>query len=144
GPGLSGTPGVPPPPPPPPPLPGGAVPPPPPPPPPPPLPGGIPPPPPPPLPGGAVPPAPPLFGGPPPPPPLGGIPPPPGVPASLPFGMKQKKLYKPEVSMKRINWSKIEPQEISENCFWLKVKEDKFENPDLFAKLALTFATQMK
>ncbi|XP_063559173.1 protein diaphanous homolog 2 isoform X4 [Gorilla gorilla gorilla] len=125
-------PGVgPPPPPPAPPLPGGALPPP-----PPPLPGmmGIPPPPPPPL----------LFGGPPPPPPLGGVPPPPGISLNLPYGMKQKKMYKPEVSMKRINWSKIEPTELSENCFWLKVKEDKFENPDLFAKLALNFATQIK
>ncbi|CAM4601754.1 unnamed protein product, partial [Lepidochelys olivacea] len=122
--------------------------PPPPPPPPPPLPGGIPPPPPPPppppLPGGSVPPPPPLFGGPPLPPPLGGIPPPPGAPASLPYGMKEKKKYKLEVSMKRINWSKVEPQDILENCFWLKVREDKFENPDLFAKLALTFGTQMK
>ncbi|XP_036161224.1 protein diaphanous homolog 2 isoform X6 [Myotis myotis] len=134
--GASGIPG----PPPPPPLPGGG----PPPPPPPPLPIGVPPPPPPPLPGGIPPPPPPLFGGPPPPPPLGGIPPPPGAPIDLPYGMKQKKIYKPEVSMKRINWSKIEPKELSENCFWLKVKEDKFENPDLFAKLALNFATQMK
>ncbi|XP_038271076.1 protein diaphanous homolog 2 isoform X3 [Dermochelys coriacea] len=117
-----------------------------PPPPPPPLPGGIPPPPPPPppLPGGSVPPPPPLFGGPPLPPPLGGIPPPLGAPASLPYGMKEKKKYQPEVSMKRINWSKIEHQDILENCFWLKVREDKFENPDLFAKLALTFGTQMK
>ncbi|XP_074864164.1 protein diaphanous homolog 2 isoform X4 [Carettochelys insculpta] len=121
--------------------------PPPPPPPPPPLPGcGVPPPPPPPppLPGGSVPPPPPLFGGPPLPPPLGGLPPPPGAPASLPYGMKEKKKYKPEVSMKRINWSKVEPQDIVENCFWLKVIEDKFENLDLFAKLALTFGTQMK
>uniref|UniRef100_A0A674JMU1 Diaphanous related formin 2 n=1 Tax=Terrapene triunguis TaxID=2587831 RepID=A0A674JMU1_9SAUR len=117
-----------------------------PPPPPPPLPGGIPPPPPPPppLPGGGVPPPPPPFGGPPLPPPLGGIPPPPGAPASLPYGMKEKKKYKPEVSMKRINWSKVEPQDILENCFWLKVREDKFENPDLFAKLVRTFGTQMK
>uniref|UniRef100_A0A8C3HLV3 Diaphanous related formin 2 n=1 Tax=Chrysemys picta bellii TaxID=8478 RepID=A0A8C3HLV3_CHRPI len=119
-----------------------------PPPPPPPLPGGIlpppPPPPPPPLPGGGVPPPPPLFGGPPLPPPLGGIPPPPGAPASLPYGMKEKKKYKPEVSMKRINWSKVEPQDILENCFWLKVREDKFENPELFAKLVRTFGTQMK
>ncbi|XP_053772867.1 protein diaphanous homolog 2 isoform X3 [Desmodus rotundus] len=138
--GVSGIPG----PPPPPPLPGGG------PPPPPPLPapslpaGG--PPPPPPLPGiaGGIPPPPPLFGGPPPPPPLGGVPPPPGVPIDLPYGMKQKKIYKPEVPMKRINWLKIEPRELSENCFWLKVKEDKFENPDLFAKLALNFATQIK
>ncbi|XP_060126190.1 protein diaphanous homolog 2 isoform X3 [Zootoca vivipara] len=130
--------GVPPPPPPPPPLPGGSISAaPPPPPPPPPLPGGIPPPPPP-LPGGSIPPPPPpMFGGPPPPPPpFGGIP--------LPFGMKQKKKYNPEVSMKRINWAKVEPQEITENCFWIKAKEEKFENPDLFAKLALTFATHMK
>nr|XP_023394651.1 protein diaphanous homolog 2 isoform X1 [Loxodonta africana] len=133
-------------PPPPPPLPS-TGPPPPPPPPPPPLPGGNPPlPPPPPLSTGmsGIPPPPPLCAGPPLPPPLGGIPPPPGAPLDLPFGMKQKKLYKPEVSMKRINWSKIEPRELSENCVWLKVKEDKFENPDLFAKLALNFATQMK
>ncbi|XP_060231346.1 protein diaphanous homolog 2 isoform X8 [Meriones unguiculatus] len=136
-------------PPPPPPLPGaGPCPPPPPPPPPPPLPGVVPPPPPPPLLGmpgiPAPPPAPPLFGGPPPPPLSGGIFPPLPVPSELPYGMKQKKVYKPEVSMKRINWSKIEPNELSENCVWLKVKEEKFENPDLFAKLALTFASQRK
>ncbi|XP_062939122.1 protein diaphanous homolog 2 isoform X1 [Cynocephalus volans] len=133
--GSSGIPG-PPPPAPVPPLPGGT--PPPPPPPPPPLPGMIgisaPPPPPP----------PPLFGGPLPPLLLAGVPPPPGAPLDLPYGMKQKKIYKPEISMKRINWSKIEPKELSENCFWLKVKEEKFENPDLFAKLALNFATQIK
>ncbi|XP_074962790.1 protein diaphanous homolog 2 isoform X6 [Phalacrocorax aristotelis] len=139
--------------PPPPPLPGGAIPPPPPPlpggaipPPPPPLPGGAAPPPPPPLPGGgAPPPPPPLFGGPPMPPAFGGVPfaPFPVIPA-LPHGMKEKKKYKLEVTMKRINWSKIEPQEIAENSFWVKADEEKFENPELFAKLALTFGTQMK
>ncbi|NXV38861.1 DIAP2 protein, partial [Rissa tridactyla] len=132
---------APPPPPPPPPLPGGAAPPP-----PPPLPGGAGPPPPPPLPGGAAPPPPPPpFGGPPMPPPLGGVPfaPFPVIPA-LPHGMKEKKKYKLEVTMKRINWSKIEPQEIAENSFWVKAEEDKFENPELFAKLAVTFGTQMK
>ncbi|XP_072732718.1 protein diaphanous homolog 2 isoform X4 [Ciconia boyciana] len=132
---------APPPPPPPPPLPGGAVPPP-----PPPLPGGAVPPPPPPLPGGAAPPPPPPpFGGPPMPPALGGVPfaPFPVIPA-LPHGMKEKKKYKLEVAMKRINWSKVEPQEIAENSFWVKAEEDKFENPELFAKLALTFGTQMK
>ncbi|KAF4802186.1 diaphanous related formin 2 [Turdus rufiventris] len=114
------------------------------PPPPPPLPGQPGPPPPPPLPGGAIPPPPPL-GGPPMPPPLGGVPfaPFPVIPA-LPHGMKEKKKYKLEVSMKRINWSKIEPQEIGENSFWVKAEEGKFEDPELFAKLALTFGTQMK
>ncbi|GAB0194864.1 protein diaphanous 2 [Grus japonensis] len=138
--------------PPPPPLPGGAGPPPPPPlpggagpPPPPPLPGGAGPPPPPPLPGGAGPPPPPPFGGPPMPPALGGVPfAPYMVIPALPHGMKEKKKYKLEVTMKRINWSKIEPQEIAENSFWVKAEEDKFENPELFAKLALTFGTQMK
>ncbi|XP_032330581.1 protein diaphanous homolog 2 [Camelus ferus] len=138
--GISGSSGIPGPPPPPP-LPGGGSPSPSPPP-PPPLPGVGPPPPPPP-PSSRVPPPPPLIGGPIPPPPFG-APPLLGTALDLPYGMKQKKIYKPEVSMKRINWSKIEPKELSENCFWLKVKEDKFENPDLFAKLALNFATHMK
>lgn len=143
---LPGGAGVPPPPPPPPPPPGGV---PPPPPPPPPVPGhaGIPPPPPPPPPGGGPPPPPPPpgFG---PPPPFGGPPgppPPPGFPVvKLPYGLEPKKTYKPETVMKRVNWTKIVPQEMAENCFWIKVKEEKFENPDLFAQLSLCFSSQSK
>ncbi|XP_012501239.1 PREDICTED: protein diaphanous homolog 1 [Propithecus coquereli] len=139
--------------PPPPPLPGNAgIPP------PPPLPGstGIPPPPPP-LPGGpGMPPLPPpLPGGPgiPPPPPFPGgpgIPPPPlfgfGVPAApvLPFGLTPKKLYKPEVQLRRPNWSKFVAEDLSQDCFWTKVKEDRFENNELFAKLTHTFSAQTK
>ncbi|XP_059833295.1 protein diaphanous homolog 2 isoform X2 [Hypanus sabinus] len=144
----------PPPPPPPPPIPGELAPPP-----PPPLPGGIPPPPPPPLPGGAPPPPPPppLPGGPgippPPPPPFGKLPAPPSfgsgpnyshATAALPYGLQPKKQYKPEAAMRRANWSKIGPQEMSETCFWLKVKEEKFESPDLFSKLMFSFAKQVK
>uniref|UniRef100_A0A8C4FEA2 Diaphanous-related formin 2 n=1 Tax=Dicentrarchus labrax TaxID=13489 RepID=A0A8C4FEA2_DICLA len=125
--------GCPPPPPPPPPLPGhAAIPPPPPP------PGGGPPPPPPP-PGCGPPPPPPFFGGP------GGPPPPPALPViKLPYGLEPKKTYKPETVMKRVNWTKIVPQEMAENCFWIKVKEEKFENPDLFAQLSLYFSSQSK
>ncbi|KAB0359633.1 hypothetical protein FD754_003789 [Muntiacus muntjak] len=150
--------------PPPPPLPGSvSIPPPP----PPPLPGGVGiPPPPPPLPGGPgiPPPPPPLPGGPgvpPPPPPFpGGIPPPPpfpggpgippplpfGVPAApvLPFGLTPKKLYKPEVQLRRPNWSKFVAEDLSQDCFWTKVKEDRFENSELFAKLTSTFSAQTK
>ncbi|XP_007519043.1 protein diaphanous homolog 1 isoform X2 [Erinaceus europaeus] len=147
--------------PPPPPLPGGSAIPPPPPlpggssiPPPPPLPGmpGMPPPPPP-LPGGpGIPPPPPFPGGPgiPPPPPGMGMPPPPpfgfGVPAApvLPFGLAPKKLYKPEVQLRRPNWSKFVAEDLSQNCFWTKVKEDRFENNELFAKLTHTFSAQTK
>uniref|UniRef100_A0A8C1UYH2 Diaphanous related formin 1 n=1 Tax=Cyprinus carpio TaxID=7962 RepID=A0A8C1UYH2_CYPCA len=145
-----------PPPPPPPPLPGAASMPPP----PPPLPGapGMPPPPPP-LPGapGMPPPPPPppgMAGMPPPPPPMGGPgmpPPPPGgfggwappVP-QLPFGLQPKKDYKPEVQLKRANWSKIAAEDLFEGSFWVKAKEDRFENKELFAKLTLTFSTQTK
>ncbi|XP_023390619.1 protein diaphanous homolog 1 isoform X3 [Pteropus vampyrus] len=148
--------------PPPPPLPGGtAIPPPPPlpggagiPPPPPPLPGGPGmPPPPPPLPGGAgIPPPPPFPGGPgiPPPPPGMGMPPPPpfgfGAPAApvLPYGLAPKKLYKPEVQLRRPNWSKFVAEDLSQDCFWTKVKEDRFENNELFAKLTHAFSAQTK
>ncbi|KAG8506986.1 Protein diaphanous-1, partial [Galemys pyrenaicus] len=152
------------PPPPPPPLPGAEVIPPPPPlpgctvipapPPPPPLPGGPGMPPlPPPLPGSSgIPPPPPLFGGPgiPPPPPGMGMPPPPplgfgvSVAPVLPFGLAPKKVYKPEVQLRRPNWSKFVAEDLSQDCFWTKVKEDRFENNDLFAKLTLTFSSQTK
>uniref|UniRef100_A0A452SWQ3 Protein diaphanous homolog 1 n=1 Tax=Ursus americanus TaxID=9643 RepID=A0A452SWQ3_URSAM len=124
------------------------------PPPPPPLPGGAGmPPPPPPLPGGpGIPPPPPFPGGPgiPPPPPGMGMPPPPpfgfGAPAApvLPFGLTPKKLYKPEVQLRRPNWSKFVAEDLSQDCFWTKVKEDRFENNELFARLTLTFSAQTK
>ncbi|KAI4899906.1 hypothetical protein NFI96_019484 [Prochilodus magdalenae] len=157
-----------PPPPPPPPLPGQAgMPPPPPPPPfpgmpgpppPPPLPGqgGMMPPPPPPLPGGpgVPPPPPPPPGAPgmPPPPPMPGMPPPPpgGFAAwappvpQLPFGLEPKKEYKPEVQLKRANWSKIGPEDLSEDSFWIKAKEARYESNELFSRLTLAFSSQTK
>ncbi|NXA51746.1 DIAP1 protein, partial [Nothocercus julius] len=140
--------------PPPPPLPGapsGSIPP------PPPLPGapsgGIPVPPP--LPGmaGGIPPPPPPPGGPgiPPPPPGMGAPPLPpafgwgpcAVPV-LPYGLAPKKAYKPDVQLRRANWSKIVAEDLSQDCFWTKAKEDRFESEDLFAKLMVTFSAQTK
>ncbi|MGH0116363.1 UNVERIFIED_CONTAM: hypothetical protein FKN15_035667 [Acipenser sinensis] len=38
----------------------------------------------------------------------------------------------------------IAPEELSETSFWTKVKEDKFENNELFAKLTLAFSAQTK
>uniref|UniRef100_A0A8C8BGW0 Diaphanous related formin 3 n=1 Tax=Otus sunia TaxID=257818 RepID=A0A8C8BGW0_9STRI len=121
---------------------------------------GLLPPPPPPLPSnGAIPPPPPPppplpllnglgiprgFGGAPPPPPLPGLPGAQWSPPSctLPFGMKPKKEFRPEVTMKRLNWSKIRPQEMTESCFWVKAEEDKYENADMLCKLELTFCCQ--
>uniref|UniRef100_A0A8C5RBN7 Diaphanous related formin 1 n=1 Tax=Laticauda laticaudata TaxID=8630 RepID=A0A8C5RBN7_LATLA len=93
------------------------------PPPPPPLPGipGLPPPPPP-LPGMSGPPLPLQFGIP--------MPPPPPTLSVLPhqYGV----IYTPIF---------ITVQELSEGCFWMKAKEDRYESDDLFAKLTFCFST---
>uniref|UniRef100_A0A671MZC0 Protein diaphanous homolog 2-like n=1 Tax=Sinocyclocheilus anshuiensis TaxID=1608454 RepID=A0A671MZC0_9TELE len=38
----------------------------------------------------------------------------------------------------------IVPQEMAENCFWLKVKEERFENPDMFSQLSLSFSSKSR
>uniref|UniRef100_A0A7N8XV38 Diaphanous-related formin 3 n=1 Tax=Mastacembelus armatus TaxID=205130 RepID=A0A7N8XV38_9TELE len=100
-----------------------------------------PPPPPPPLPGCPAPPPPPGL-----PPPFGAPPPPPlgfgGALGStphhaLPYGLRPKKEFKPETSMKRLNWSKIHPQEMSEGCFWVEFYLHLIEMP--FSSLQLKF-----
>ncbi|KAF7654349.1 hypothetical protein LDENG_00070900, partial [Lucifuga dentata] len=106
-----------------------------------------PPPPPPPLPGCPAPPPPPgmppPFGAPPPPPPpgFGGLL---GSPIHyvLPYGLRPKNEFKLETSMKRLNWSKIRPQEMSEGCFWVVADEDRYAKPELLSRIALTFGSQ--
>uniref|UniRef100_A0A7N6BQI0 Diaphanous-related formin 3 n=1 Tax=Anabas testudineus TaxID=64144 RepID=A0A7N6BQI0_ANATE len=100
------------------------------------------------------PPAPPLPGCPAPPPPPGvpppfGAPPPPppgfggalGSPPhqALPYGLRPKKEFKLETAVKRFNWSKIRPQEMSESCFWVLADEDQYAKPELLTRVALTF-----
>ncbi|XP_008273742.1 protein diaphanous homolog 3 [Stegastes partitus] len=106
-----------------------------------------PPPPPPPLPGcPAAPPPPPgmppPFGAPPPPPPGfgGGL----GSPThrALPYGLRPKKEFKPQTSIKRLNWSKIRPQEMSEGCFWVLADENQYAKPELLNRVAFTFGSQ--
>ncbi|XP_075934011.1 protein diaphanous homolog 3-like [Anarhichas minor] len=111
-----------------------------------PAPGMPPPPPPPPLPGCPAPPPPPGL-----PPPFGAPPPPPlgfggnlGSPThhALPYGLRPKKDFKPETAMKRLNWSKIRPQEMSESCFWVRADENQYAKPGLLGRVALTFGSQ--
>ncbi|KAL6112914.1 diaph3 [Pungitius sinensis] len=110
------------------------------------MPSHPPPPPPPPLPGCPAPPPPP--GGP---PPFGAPPPPPlglggflGSPTqhALPYGLRPKKDFKPETAMKRLNWSKIRPQEMSEGCFWVQADENQYAKPELLGRVAVTFGSQ--
>ncbi|XP_068173739.1 protein diaphanous homolog 3-like [Antennarius striatus] len=109
-------------------------------------PGLLPQPPPSPLPGYPAPPPPPGV------PPLFGAPPPPplgylsalGSPTQhvLPYGLKPKKDFKHDTSMKRLNWSKIRPQEMSKGCFWVLADEDQYAKPELLSRVALTFCSQ--
>nr|CAB3237999.1 protein diaphanous homolog 2-like [Phallusia mammillata] len=83
---------------------------------------------------------------------MGGVPPPPGGPPpppmfapsapkgpTLPAGMTAKKTFKPETTMKRLNWQQLKPTVIKEESFWAKAQEDKFESSDLFTRLMATF-----
>lgn len=53
--------------------------------------------------------------------------------------MAEKKKYKPETIMKRLNWNKLANPRIKEKSFWVKIKEERFENQDLFARLMASF-----
>ena len=104
------------------------------------LPGRIPPPPsppggvPPPLPSGVLPPPTPPCG-------IPGVPPLPAFagPPPLPGGMKRKKLFTPEIPMKRLHWSQLKAQVINEDSFWVKAKDEKFESQNLFTRLMAAF-----
>ncbi|CAB3371123.1 Hypothetical predicted protein [Cloeon dipterum] len=128
-------------------------------PPPPPMPGAPPPPPPPgamgppppPMPGmGPRPPPMPGMGGPPmpPPPPGMGPPPPPGMlglpkaPDVLPYGLKPKRKWNVGGPLKRANWKAIVPQKMSENSFWIQVREEQLASPDILEGLAMKFSTK--
>ncbi|XP_038630931.1 protein diaphanous homolog 2 isoform X4 [Scyliorhinus canicula] len=56
---------------------------------------------------------------------------------------KDEKIKELETKLHQLE-VEIGPQEMTETCFWIKAKEEKFESPDLFAKLMLSFATQTK
>lgn len=48
------------------------------------------------------------------------------------------------MTLKRANWSKISPEDLSENSLWTKAQEERFELEELFAKLTMTFSSQTK
>lgn len=48
------------------------------------------------------------------------------------------------MQLRRPNWSKFVAEDLNQDCFWTKVKEDRFENNELFAKLTHTFSAQTK
>jgi hypothetical protein len=56
--------------------------------------------------------------------------------------MKEKKKYKIEQPLKRVNWNKIQTQRLKENSFWVKANEEKFANEDFFKILVENFSTK--
>lgn len=64
------------------------------------------------------------------------LPPPPPPPRPL----EPVKSKPNDSTMKKVNWSKIIPQTLPENCFW--TKHQNYEVPDLFDGLAKNFSLQ--
>jgi hypothetical protein len=56
--------------------------------------------------------------------------------------MKEKKKYKVDQPLKRINWSKVQTQRLKENSFWVKANEEKFATDDLCQILIQNFSTK--
>ncbi|OUC46108.1 hypothetical protein D917_01663 [Trichinella nativa] len=123
--------------PPPPPLPGSTIPPPPPPPPPPPMPNGfsaaIPPPPPFPVPNAPTAPPPPLF--------FGKKAAAPVAAKTLPLFLKEKKPYRTEGTLRKINWKAVDPSQMMESSFWAKTEEERFKSKTFFHHLEEHFST---
>jgi len=96
------------------------------------------PPPPPPPPGMLAPP--PVNGGPPPPPPPGGKPPPVDIFTQL--GLKKKKKWQVEGSIKRTNWKPIPVASLTEKAFWVKVDEERLVSQELIEDLQTRFCSK--
>ena len=80
-----------------------------------------------------------------------------------PAGLKEKKKYKSEIQMRRMNWNKVrtllvfhsltlsdsfhplpfqlQRQQLNQNSFWVTTNEDAFASMDLFGDLEKTFGT---
>lgn len=104
----------------------------------------------PPLPGTGAPrppPPPPGCGPPVPPPPPGmGPPPPPGglgmpVAPQIPSFLNPKTVYKPEVTLKKLNWKVVAPNSLTEEAFWAKTREDRLGSQEFFNELHTMFST---
>ena len=56
--------------------------------------------------------------------------------------MKEKKKYKVDQPLKRINWSKIQTKDLSEKSFWVRVNEEKLASDDVCQMLIENFSTK--
>ncbi|KRX97789.1 Protein diaphanous -like protein 3 [Trichinella pseudospiralis] len=118
-------------------------------PPPPPLPGSTIPPPPPPMPNGfsaAIPPPPPFPApnaptAPPPPLLFGKKATAPVAAKTLPLFLKEKKPYRTEGTLRKINWKAVDPSQMMESSFWAKAEEERFKSKTFFHHLEEHFST---
>lgn len=56
--------------------------------------------------------------------------------------MKEKKKYKLDQPMKRINWNKVQTQRLKEDSFWVHVNEEKLASDEVFKILIENFSTK--
>jgi len=83
--------------------------------------------------------------GPPPPPPPGGnlqVQAPLSVDMFTKLGIKKKKKWQVEGSIKRTNWKSIPVNNLTEKAFWVKVDEERLVNPNLIEELQARFSSK--
>lgn len=55
--------------------------------------------------------------------------------------MKPKKKYQPDIAMKKANWNKVNARNLEKDSFWVNVREDRFEDREIFAEMQEKFAS---
>ncbi|KAG5851829.1 hypothetical protein ANANG_G00055950 [Anguilla anguilla] len=64
--------------------------------------------------------------------------------AQAEFQKQEEKIKELDAQIRTLQAQQIVPQEMAENCFWIKVKEEKFESSDLLSELTHNFSTKSK
>ncbi|XP_065320815.1 protein diaphanous homolog 2-like isoform X1 [Gordionus sp. m RMFG-2023] len=59
---------------------------------------------------------------------------------NIPNYLVPKRRYEPDKKLKRVNWTKIAPQKLTQDSFWSNIKEDELADPDLFKQITHKFA----
>ena len=57
--------------------------------------------------------------------------------------MREKRKYKLDQPMKRINWTKIQTRNLKENSIWVRVEEDRLASSDVCQLLVDNFSTKV-
>ncbi|KRX97794.1 Protein diaphanous -like protein 2 [Trichinella pseudospiralis] len=60
---------------------------------------------------------------------------------TLPLFLKEKKPYRTEGTLRKINWKAVDPSQMMESSFWAKAEEERFKSKTFFHHLEEHFST---